>query len=108
MNQVDFDLNIKVKFLQGFAHKLRIQILEALKEDEKTVTQLVEELNGSQSSISQHLSCLKGCGLIVGRQDGKYVHYRLSNENVRNLLTMFDAVLGEVQSDVACCRNHIV
>ncbi|EDL65597.1 putative transcriptional regulator [Bacillus sp. SG-1] len=101
------DMETKVKFLQGFAHKMRIQILECIKEEEKTVSQIVQDLDGSQSSISQHISCLKGCGLIVGRQEGKYVYYSLSNQKVRDLLTMFDVVLEEVQSDVACCENHI-
>ncbi|WP_044022476.1 metalloregulator ArsR/SmtB family transcription factor [Bacillus sp. SG-1] len=100
-------METKVKFLQGFAHKMRIQILECIKEEEKTVSQIVQDLDGSQSSISQHISCLKGCGLIVGRQEGKYVYYSLSNQKVRDLLTMFDVVLEEVQSDVACCENHI-
>ncbi|WLR44352.1 metalloregulator ArsR/SmtB family transcription factor [Bacillus carboniphilus] len=101
-------MDTKVKFLQGFAHKIRIQILECIKEEEKTVSQIVDDLNGNQSSISQHLACLKGCGLIVGRQEGKYIFYRLSNEHVKDLLTMFDVVLDQVEDDVACCKNHIV
>jgi DNA-binding transcriptional ArsR family regulator len=104
----EIDMETKVKFLQGFAHKIRIQILEYIKEEEKTVSQIVHDLDGSQSSISQHISCLKGCGLIVGRQEGKYIYYSLSNQKVRDLLTMFDVVLDEVQHDVACCDNHIV
>jgi DNA-binding transcriptional ArsR family regulator len=104
----EIDMDTKIKFLQGFAHKLRIQILECIKEEEKTVSQIVKDLDGSQSSISQHISCLKGCGLIVGRQEGKYIYYSLSNQKVRDLLTMFDVVLEEVQNDVARCHNHII
>ncbi|GGE55872.1 transcriptional regulator [Pullulanibacillus camelliae] len=102
------DMGMKVKFLQGFSHKVRIQILECIKQEEKTVSQIVNELNGNQSNISQHLACLKGCGLIVGRQEGKYVFYSLRNQHVRDLLDMFDVVLEEVENDVACCENHIV
>ncbi len=102
------DLDTKVKFLQGFAHKIRIQILECIREEEKTVSEIVKDLDGNQSNISQHLACLRGCGLIVGRQEGKYTFYSLSNQHVRDLLETFDVVLGEVQSDVACCKNHIV
>ncbi|NMH68351.1 helix-turn-helix transcriptional regulator [Bacillus sp. RO3] len=104
----ELDMETKVKFLQGFGHKLRIQILESIKEEEKTVSQIVHELEGSQSSISQHISCLKGCGLIVGRQEGKYIYYSLRNQKVRDLLTMFDVVFEEVQKDVDPCHNHIV
>ncbi|TXC91810.1 winged helix-turn-helix transcriptional regulator [Metabacillus litoralis] len=105
MKKIDVDM--KVKFLRGFSDKTRIQILEAIKTEEKTVSQIVKELNGNQSNISQHLTCLKGCGLIVGRQEGKYVFYSLASEQIRELLTMFDVVLGDVQNQVACCERHL-
>lgn len=105
---VKFDIEMKVKFLRGFADKTRIQILECIKDSEKTVSQIVEELKSSQSNVSQHLACLKGCGIIVGRQEGKYIYYSLRNQQVRDLLTMFDVVLEDVQNDVASCERHIV
>jgi DNA-binding transcriptional ArsR family regulator len=101
------DMDMKIKFLHGFANKVRIQILECIKEEEKPVSQIVADLNVSQSSISQHLACLKGCGLIVGRQEGKYMYYSLRNQQVRDLLSMFDVVLEDVQNDIASCENHI-
>lgn len=101
------DVNMKVKFLHGFSHKTRIQILECIKENEKTVSQIVEDIEGNQSNISQHLACLKGCGIIVGRQEGRYIYYSLRNQQVRDLLTMFDVVLEDVENDVACCESHI-
>jgi DNA-binding transcriptional ArsR family regulator len=99
-------LNLKVKFIRGFGDKTRIQILECIKDTEKTVSQIVEEVQSSQSSISQHLGCLKECGLIIGRQEGKYMFYSLRNEKVKQLLNRFDDVLADVQSGVACCDSH--
>lgn len=104
---VKVDIDMKVQFLHGFSNKVRIQILDSLKEEEKTVSQIVKDLNGNQSNISQHLACLKGCGLIIGRQEGKFIYYSVRNQKVRDLLTMFDVVLEDVQNDVACCENHI-
>lgn len=101
------DVDMKIKFLRGFADKTRIQILESIKDHEKTVSQIVDELKGNQSNISQHLACLKGCGIIVGRQEGKFIYYSLRNKQVRDLLTMFDVVLEDVQNDVASCDRHI-
>lgn len=101
------DMDMKVKFLHGFAHKTRIQILECIKEEEKTVSHIVDVLNGNQSNISQHLVCLKGCGLIVGRQEGKFTYYSLRNQQIRELLNMFDVVFEQVEGDVACCDRHI-
>lgn len=101
------DLDTKVKFLHGFSHKTRLQILECIKDSEKTVSQIVSGCKGSQSNISQHLTCLKGCGIIVGRQQGKFMYYSLRNQQVRDLLSMFDEVLKDVEDDVAACENHI-
>ncbi|MFC5735547.1 ArsR/SmtB family transcription factor [Cytobacillus gottheilii] len=108
MLEEKIDIDTKVKFLQGFAHKIRIQILESIKDEEKTVSEILTSLSCSQSSVSQHIACLKGCGLINGRQEGKFIYYSLSSQKVRELLQMFNHVLDDVQNDVACCENHIV
>lgn len=101
------DLEVKVKFLRAFGDKTRVQILDFIKDEEKTVSQIVESMDGNQSNISQHLACLRGCGIIVGRQEGKYVYYRLRNPEIKELLNSFDNVLSLIENDVACCENHI-
>ncbi|MFS0892474.1 ArsR/SmtB family transcription factor [Peribacillus frigoritolerans] len=101
------DIDMKVKLIHGFSNKTRIQILESIKSQEKTVSQIVDEIKGNQSNISQHLACLKGCGIIVGRNEGKYCFYSLRNQHIRDLLSMFDVVLEDVQNDVECCESHI-
>ncbi|WP_438824352.1 ArsR/SmtB family transcription factor [Bacillus sp. JJ1533] len=98
---------MKVKLIHGFSNKTRIQILESIKDQEKTVSQIVEEINGNQSNISQHLACLKGCGIIVGRNEGKFIYYSLRNQHIRDLLLMFDVVLEDVENNVASCARHI-
>ena len=47
-------LDTKVKLIHGFSNKTRLLILESIKEDEKTVSQIVEEINGNQSNISHN------------------------------------------------------
>lgn len=72
------DLDVKAKFMRGFADKTRLQILQCMMDGEKTVSEIVEKIQGNQSNISQHLNCLKGCGIILGRQEGKYVYLFLT------------------------------
>jgi ArsR family transcriptional regulator len=104
---MSFDtLDIKVKMIKSFADKTRLRILDCLNEKEKTVSQIVNEIEGNQSNISQHLACLKGCGIIVGRQEGKFMYYSIRDEQVRTLLNMFDLVLGEVEEQVADCDKN--
>lgn len=104
---VKTDLDTKVKFLRAFGDKTRVQILECIKDEEKTVSQIVELTDGNQSNISQHLACLKGCGIIIGRQEGKYVYYGLRNEEIKRLMDSFDHVLSQIENDVNCCENHM-
>ncbi|MDK8193079.1 metalloregulator ArsR/SmtB family transcription factor [Paenibacillus sp. UMB7766-LJ446] len=94
---------VKAKFLRGFSDKTRLLILDSINQEEKTVSQIVEELGGNQSNISQHLACLKGCGIIVSRQEGKYIYYSLRNEQIRNLLQVMDDVYAQVENEVASC-----
>lgn len=107
MQSVETDIDLKAKLIHGFSNKTRMKILECIKGQEKTVSQIINDVKGNQSNISQHLACLKGCGIIVGRNEGKYCYYSLRNQQVRDLLTMFDVVLEDVQSDIACCEHHI-
>jgi len=100
-------LDTKVQFLHGFSHRTRIQILDLLRTGEKTVSEIMQSVSGSQSSISQHLACLRGCGLVNGRQEGKFMFYSLGNENIHKLLNMFDEVLTDVASDVISCQHQI-
>lgn len=99
-------LDIKVKLIKGFADKTRLLILECIKDKEKTVSQIVKEIKGNQSNISQHLACLKGCGIIVGRQDGKFMYYGIRDEQIKTMLNMFDLILGDVEQQVADCDKN--
>ena len=89
MSNQKINTDMKIKLIHGFSNKTRIQILECIKDQEKTVSQIVEEIKGNQSNISQHLACLKGCGIITGRNEGKYIYYSLRNQHIRDLLIMF-------------------
>lgn len=99
-------LDVKAKFIRGFSDKTRLQILHSIKNKEMTVSQIVDELKGNQSNISQHLTCLKGCGIIVGRQEGKYIYYSLRNEQINQLLDMMDVVFNQVEEEVAVCDKN--
>jgi len=76
----------QIEFLQGLADKTRMKIIEALMEDEKTVSQLVNELQCSQANISGHLKTLKQSGILKSRQQGKYVFYSLRDPAIVEFL----------------------
>jgi DNA-binding transcriptional ArsR family regulator len=103
---LDMFLDLKVKFFKGFGDKTRLAILDALKGGEKTVSEIVSEIEGNQSNVSQHLACLKGCGIVKSRQEGKFTYYSLRNDDVRNFLDAANAILRSLTDEIySCCRN---
>jgi ArsR family transcriptional regulator, cadmium/lead-responsive transcriptional repressor len=66
----------------------RLAILEHLFLGEHRVVELVAHLGLAQSTVSQHLGCLRDCGLVTSRAQGRSSHYSLTDPvRVRSLLT---------------------
>jgi rhodanese-related sulfurtransferase/DNA-binding transcriptional ArsR family regulator len=70
----------------------RLEFLELLAQGERSVDELATLTGVSVANTSQHLQKLRQAGLIVGRKEGLYVHYRLAGDAVVGLL----AALGGV------------
>jgi DNA-binding transcriptional ArsR family regulator len=66
----------------------------------------VEATGLSQSNVSNHLSCLRDCGLVVSTQQGRYVTYQLSDGRVNDLLQLADELLSEVARGVYACTRY--
>lgn len=64
----------------------RIEIMELLAQRERTVESLAEELGLTMGNASAHLQVLKEARLVEGRKEGLYVHYRVADDVVLQLL----------------------
>ena len=74
---------------KAFADENRIQILELLRDGERCACRLLEEMKITQPTLSHHMKILCDSGIVVGRKEGKWMHYSISEdglENVRNYL----------------------
>ena len=71
-----------------------------------TVSEIVEETGLSQSNVSNHLGCLRDCGLVVAEQQGRFVHYELSDKRVGQLLRLADELLADVAKGVYECTRY--
>jgi DNA-binding transcriptional ArsR family regulator len=99
-------LALKAKLFRGFADPSRLSILEALRDDARSVGELVEITGLSQSNVSNHLSCLLDCELVAREPQGRRVIYRLSDERVGILLGQADQLLEEVARGVYVCPRY--
>jgi len=72
--------------LKAVAHPLRLQIVEALEEGERSVGDIVEALGEKQAITSQQLNLMKDKGVLASRRDGAKVYYRIAEPNVIRVL----------------------
>jgi DNA-binding transcriptional ArsR family regulator len=100
-------IDLQAKLFRGFADPSRLSILEVLREGERTVSDLVQVIGLTQPNVSNHLSCLRDCGLVTVRQQGRFAYYSLSDERVAQLLQLGDELLAEVARGVYECTRHV-
>lgn len=83
-------LEIKATILKVLAHPIRLQIIEKLRtHDSLCVCKLNEDVNFSQSNLSQHLRILRDSGILTAEKKGSWMHYSIKN---RNILAILDAL----------------
>ncbi|MFI4874617.1 MAG: ArsR/SmtB family transcription factor [Blastopirellula sp. JB062] len=63
---------------RAFSDRTRLRILHLLLRGEVCVGDLVNVLEMSQPRVSQHLSCLRNAGLVVGRKEKLWTYYSLA------------------------------
>jgi ArsR family transcriptional regulator, cadmium/lead-responsive transcriptional repressor len=93
------------KFFHGLSNAIRYKITEILLDGERTVGELVELLGISQGQVSNHLACLKWCGYVSSRQNGKHVIYRVSDERVRTLMELAKSIVADNAERIRSCTR---
>lgn len=80
------DLRRAASFLHALKHPLRQQIIGILeKESKKNVTDIFIALRVEQSVASQHLGILRNVGVVKAGRKGKFVHYVLNKDKLRQI-----------------------
>jgi ArsR family transcriptional regulator, cadmium/lead-responsive transcriptional repressor len=100
------DTALAAKLFRGFADRTRLTILAELADGERRVTDLVERLDRSQSTVSTHLACLRDCGLVEARAEGRQMFYRVAFPEVVALLRSAEELLTEIGHEVELCPNY--
>jgi DNA-binding transcriptional ArsR family regulator len=67
------------------ATPMRLRILSALCDQEKSVSQLLGEIETTQPNLSQHLNVLYRTGVLAKRKEGTQVIYRVQSEQAVTL-----------------------
>lgn len=78
--------NFKAEFFKALAHPLRISILDALRDGEKTVAEISEQFEIEPAYASQQLAVLRNRHIIAARKSGANVYYSVSDPIIFKLL----------------------
>ncbi|AUI52869.1 ArsR/SmtB family transcription factor [Arthrobacter crystallopoietes] len=84
----------------------RLAIVKRLARGEARVGDLTGELGLAQSTVSAHVACLRDCGLVDGRAQGRSVYYSLTRPELMDMLAQAEVLLAATGNAVSLCPNY--
>ena len=99
-------IDAQAKLFRGLGDPCRLAILNALRQQPATVSQLIVLTGRSQSNVSNHLACLLDCGLVQREQRGKYAIYSLADDRVATLLGLGEAIVADAAAGFFACTRY--
>lgn len=91
---------------KAFCDENRIRIIKLLRLGEKCACELLEEINVTQPTLSHHMKILCDAEIVVGRKEGKWTHYSISEKGVeqaKECLQLLTARDDECENK-SCCE----
>ncbi|MFM9877663.1 MAG: ArsR/SmtB family transcription factor [Rhodoglobus sp.] len=92
-----------VALFRSLGDPTRLAILRRLALGEAKVSDLIANLGLAQSTVSAHVACLRDCGLVLGRPEGRRVFYSLTHPELMDLLAQTEVLLVATGNAVALC-----
>ena len=89
---------------KALSEPMRLRLVYALMDGEKTVSELVRETGGVQANVSKHLSVLLDAGILGRRKQGTSSYYRIADESIFELC---DLVCGSIHDRLVAELDEI-
>ena len=99
------DKNAKV--FKAFCDEKRLAILALLRSGEKCACVLIDQMEIGQSSLSYHMKILCESGIVESRQEGKWTHYKISEQGSHEAMILLKAITtpNATAEDTRCCNQ---
>src|SRR4030066_1700470 len=75
------------------ANPKRLEIIDALRNEELTASQLIQKMHISKANLSQHMSILAQKGVVLSRREGINVFYKLPDKKITKACDLMREVL---------------
>jgi DNA-binding transcriptional ArsR family regulator len=92
------------RFFHGLSDPTRVRILRFLLDGPKTAGEIVHHLGRHQPSVSSHLTCLRFCGYVEARRQGRNVLYEIIDPDVRRIMEKGERYLERNEERILACR----
>lgn len=100
---VSADLDTLGRVGAALADTTRRRILSRLLDGPAYPAELAHALGASRSNVSNHLACLRGCGLVSTVREGRQVRYQLSDRRLAAALRS----LSRLSLPLDPCPDHL-
>ena len=96
----------QARIFKALCDPRRLQILELLRGGEKCACILTDALGMPQSSLSYHMKILCDSGIVAGREEGKWTHYRISPQGSARALELLREITDASEDGAhgSCCE----
>lgn len=98
---VEIDEKRTAEVFKALCDENRVRILKLLLSGEKCACKLLEALDITQPTLSHHMKILCDSGIVVGRKEGKWMHYSISKEGADFAKACLDDIT-DVRPDRCC------
>jgi DNA-binding transcriptional ArsR family regulator len=102
---ITLDPATMARFFRVLGDPTRVRLIQALERGERSVGELVAELDQRQPRVSAHLACLRYCGFVESRRQGREVIYRLSLGGLRALIDSATEIVVPLADRLATCSR---
>lgn len=96
------DIEVLARFGRALADPIRCRILLALREAPAYPADLADTLGISRTRLSNHLACLRDCGLVVTAPDGRRTRYELADVRLGHALDDLRTAVMAIETDRTC------
>lgn len=95
-------LDVMNRLGRAMADPSRSRILMTLLEGPRYPSHLAAELAMSPQTVSNHLACLRDCGIVVAEPEGRQVRYEISDPHLSQAMTAMVSVVLAVDEKAPC------